>query len=288
MDTVLKAPTQGEIRNGFGWASPLESNDNPEFYRAGDAVLNHAIPTAREAGIQIIWITTGYSDDDLAKLDPGVFRTFNFGPVSVSPDVSWQKLPPGEAWSKKGMYRNQKGGGDDIGEVTDKNGKVIDAGRILVKGSWNSWLHDPLSDAHEEGKKSATPPDVHIYKIRNSGMTLPFTSINIDQCVMGTLQDAYPKGFDTILLKDGERFSRRHGRQRALDARHTEYSKFRNYEDLIEHVNEIRDEPLPDAVSLELSMIRLRLAVFRDFGSIFAERLRLNLEFSPHRYVSQR
>ncbi|KAK4446839.1 Isochorismatase-like protein [Podospora aff. communis PSN243] len=192
-------------------------NNNAEFYRAEDTVLKHAIPAARAAGIQIIWITTGYSDDDLAEMDPGVFRTFNFEPVSVSPD--WQKLPPGEAWSKNGMYRNQKGVGDEIGEVKDKNGKVINAGRILVKGSWSSWHHDPLSDAYDEGK-SATPPDVHFYKNRSSGMcermkdvtdflkannlmSLLFTGINIDQCVMGTLQDAYLKGFDTILLKDG-------------------------------------------------------------------------------------
>ena len=192
-------------------------NDNAEFYRAEDTVLQYAIPAARESGIQIIWVTTGYSDKDLEEMDPGVFKTFNFEPVNLSPD--WQKLPPGEGWSNKGMYRNQKGVGDEIGEVTDKDGNAIDAGRILVKGSWNSWLHDPLSIAYEEGR-TAVPADVHFYKNRSSGMcdrmkdvtsflnehnlrTLLFTGINIDQCVMGTLQDAYLKGFDTILLKDG-------------------------------------------------------------------------------------
>ncbi|KAH6649415.1 isochorismatase family protein [Chaetomium tenue] len=192
-------------------------NDNPEFYRAEDAVLQYAIPAARKNGIQIIWVTTGYSDKDLEDMDPGVFKTFNFEAINLSPD--WQTLPPGQGWSSKGMYRNQKGVGDEIGQVTDKNNKVIDAGRILMKGSWNTWLHDPLSDAYNEGK-SAVPHDVHFYKNRNSGMcdrtkdvtnflnqhnlrTLLFTGINIDQCVMGTLQDAYLKGFDTILLKDG-------------------------------------------------------------------------------------
>jgi nicotinamidase-related amidase len=192
-------------------------NDNSEFYRAEKTILKYAIPAARKSGIQIIWVTTGYSDQDLEEMDPGVFKTFNFEPVKTSDD--WQKLPPGEGWSNKGMYRNQKGVGDEIGEVTDKNGKVIDGGKILVKGSWNSWLHDPLSDAYYEGQ-GAVLPDVHFYKNRSSGMcdrmkdvtnflnehelrTLLFTGINIDQCVMGTLQDAYLKGFDTILLKDG-------------------------------------------------------------------------------------
>ncbi|KAK0667267.1 Isochorismatase-like protein [Cercophora samala] len=192
-------------------------NDNPEFYRAEDAVLKYAIPAARKAGIQIIWVTTGYSDEDLKEMDPGVFKTFNFEPVKLSED--WQMLRPGEGLSNKGMYRNQKGVGDEIGEVADKDGKVIDAGRVLVRASWNSWLHDPLSAAYFDGQR-AVPPDVHFYKNRSSGMcdrmkdvtdflnehnlrTLLFTGINIDQCVMGTLQDAYLKGFDTILLKDG-------------------------------------------------------------------------------------
>ncbi len=190
-------------------------NDNPEFSRAEAVVLKFAIPAARERDIQIIWITTGYSDEDLEEMDSDIFKTFNFQPV-VSPD--WQKRPPGAGWNTKGMYRNAKGVGDEIGEVTDKNGKVIDAGRMLVKGSWNSWLHDPLSDAYDEGQM-ASPPDVHFYTNRSSGMwdtmmdvttivhehnlrTLLFTGINIDQCDMGTLQDAYLKGFDTILLGD--------------------------------------------------------------------------------------
>ncbi|KAK4141779.1 Isochorismatase-like protein [Dichotomopilus funicola] len=194
-------------------------NNNPEFYRAEDIILQYAIPAARETGIQIIWVTTGYSDQDLKQMDPGVFKTFNFMPVETSPD--WQKLPLGQGWSNKGMFRNQKGVGDEIGEVKDKNGKVIDGGRILVKGSWNSWLHDPLSDAYYEGKRAdVVPPDVHFHRNRSSGMcdrmkdvtrvlkqnnlqTFLFTGISIDQCVMGTLQDAYLKGFDTILLKDG-------------------------------------------------------------------------------------
>jgi nicotinamidase-related amidase len=192
-------------------------NDNSEFSCAEDTILQYAIPAARETGIQIIWVTTGSSDEDLEEMDPGVFKTFNFEPVQTSPD--WQKLPLGEGFSNKGMYRNQKGVSDEIGEIADENGKVIDAGRILVKGSWNSWLHNPLSDAYHGGK-TATPPDVHFYKNRSSGMcdrmtdvtnflkehnlrTLLFTGINMDLCVMGTLQDAYLKGFDTILLKDG-------------------------------------------------------------------------------------
>ncbi|OAQ67332.1 isochorismatase family protein [Pochonia chlamydosporia 170] len=192
-------------------------NHNQAVFDAEDTVLNYAIPAARKSGIQIIYVTTGYSDQDLLEMDPAVFRTFNFEPVVDSPN--WAELPPGEGYSNKGQYRNKKGIGDPIGEIELEDGTKIDAGRILVRGTWNSWLHDPLAAAYEESQ-SMELPDIHFYKNRSSGMcermtaltdylneknlrTLLFTGINIDQCVMGTLQDAYLKGFDTILLKDG-------------------------------------------------------------------------------------
>ena len=88
-----------------------------------------------------------------------------------------------------------------------------------MRGTWNAELHGPLADAQAEGA-SARRPDAHFYKNRNSGMcdamtdctdylvrnnirTLLFTGVNIDQCVMGTLQDASFKGLDCVLLKDG-------------------------------------------------------------------------------------
>ncbi|KAI0097513.1 isochorismatase family protein [Nemania sp. FL0031] len=192
-------------------------NKNKNFYDAEDIVLKYAIPAARKAEIQIIWVTTGYSDDDLKEMDPAVFRTFNFNPVEEDPD--WAKLRPGEGFSDKGEYRNQKGVGEEIGMVKLKSGEEVDAGRVLIRDSWNSLLHDPLAKSYKESQ-STKKADVHFYKNRSSGMcsrmtelteylernnlrTLLFTGINTDQCVMGTLQDGYLKGFDTILLKDG-------------------------------------------------------------------------------------
>lgn len=48
---------------------------------------------------------------------------------------------------------------------------------------------------------------------------------------------------------------------------------FRNYEDIIENLINDPAEPLTDDVLRELSMIRPRLVVFRDFCQVFAERL---------------
>lgn len=46
----------------------------------------------------------------------------------------------------------------------------------------------------------------------------------------------------------------------------------------MEHIIADPDEPLPEAVLLELSMIRPRLVKFRDFSKVFAERLGLSLD----------
>ncbi|KAK4665522.1 hypothetical protein QC763_402300 [Podospora pseudopauciseta] len=48
---------------------------------------------------------------------------------------------------------------------------------------------------------------------------------------------------------------------------------FRSYDDIIEHLINDPDEPFPDSVLEELSMIRPRLVEFRDFSKIFAEKL---------------
>lgn len=46
----------------------------------------------------------------------------------------------------------------------------------------------------------------------------------------------------------------------------------------MEHIIADPDEPLPEAVLLELSMIRPRLVKFRDFSKVFAERFGLSLD----------
>lgn len=198
---------------------PALGNANPVLLDAERTVLKYAVPAARHSGMQIIWVTTGYSEEDLRDMDPAVLRTFNWQPVTEDPNWA-HLLPPGQGFSDGGEFRNQKGIGDAIGEVTLEDGTKMEGGRILMQGAWNSWLHDPLADSYQEGKHATTRPDVHFYKNRSSGLcdkmtaltdflgrhnlrTLLFTGINTDQCVMGTLQDAYLQGFDTIMLKDG-------------------------------------------------------------------------------------
>lgn len=115
--------------------------------------------------------------------------------------------------------RIYQGLGSEIGPVTVEDGKIVDAGRLLMRETWNAALPTALSDAFNEGKELKNKPDVWIHKNRMSGLwgngtacteylekdgikTLLFAGVNTDQCVGGSLQDAFTKGWDCILLSD--------------------------------------------------------------------------------------
>ncbi len=85
-------------------------------------------------------------------------------------------------------------------------------GRTLMAGEWNSAIYGELADA-------VRPGDVHCAKNRMSGLwteaqplwqhlvaagtrTLLFTGVNTDQCVLGTLTNAYNAGWDCVLIED--------------------------------------------------------------------------------------
>ncbi|KAK3379096.1 isochorismatase family protein [Lasiosphaeria ovina] len=187
------------------------------YHDAEDNILKYAIPAARKTRIQIIWLTWGLTEADLEQMDPGVLRTFGWHSVRL--DQPPPAPRPGEGARKDGERMNDKGLGEEIGEVTLENGTTVEGGRILMQGTWNAELHGPLAQAFTAGQ-TASRQDVRFHKNRNSGMcdkmtalteylereqikTLLFTGANTDQCVMGTLQDANLKGYDCVLLKDG-------------------------------------------------------------------------------------
>ena len=89
-----------------------------------------------------------------------------------------------------------------------------------MRDQWNSGLYGPLVGVYEEGKGLGVGrEDVWIHKNRMSALwsdrsalgeflegegirSLLFSGVNTDQCVGGTLQDAFSKGFDCVLLRD--------------------------------------------------------------------------------------
>ena len=86
-------------------------------------------------------------------------------------------------------------------------------GRCLVAGEWNSEIYEPLRTA------ALGDDDAHCAKNRMSGLwsaaqplwrhleserkkTVFFAGVNTDQCVLGTLSDAYNAGWDCVLVED--------------------------------------------------------------------------------------
>jgi len=86
-----------------------------------------------------------------------------------------------------------------------------------MRDARNSELYGPLQAEWLKGKEAAT--DFWIHKNRMSGLwgyqslldlflqengitTVLFAGVNADQCVSGTLVDAYFRGYDCVLVED--------------------------------------------------------------------------------------
>ncbi|MCJ1385773.1 hypothetical protein MMC17_008897 [Xylographa soralifera] len=206
-------------------------------HKAEEALLEYGIPAARAAGIQIVWITWGLMEHEIEALPPIVHRMFGFSTImdgSASYNLREQETGPSQDLAEGEQQKERESGvnivsrrermtdggiGDSIGDVYLGDGTFVDGGRLLVCDQWNTALHPPLEEAYQNGLRTKVP-DIRFHKNRTSGMcdampdctnfltgngftTLLFTGVNTDQCVLGTLQDANLKGFDTVLLKDG-------------------------------------------------------------------------------------
>lgn len=204
--------------------SPALRNDLPqEMFEAEQKILDYDIPAARKAGIQIIWLNWGLTNEDLLLLPPQRYRVFGWSSIiqdgRCGIDFREKTTASAEIFVHGGERRVANGPGEELGEVTLEDGCKIDAGRALFKGTWNAALHDPLAASFNESQSSPLP-DILFHKNRNSGMceamtgcteylikkgirTLLFTGMNTDQCVLATAFNAQMKGFDTILLNDG-------------------------------------------------------------------------------------
>ncbi|KAJ4486102.1 Isochorismatase hydrolase [Lentinula aciculospora] len=136
----------------------------------------------REKNIKILWVNWGLTDDELNTIPP-----------SLTP----------------GFHANHgfRGFGTEL---------PGDFGRVLMRGEKNSELYGPLQGLYEEGRDNGT--DFWFHKNRMSGLrkqtlledflekngirSLFFAGVNSDQCVLGTLIDAYHKRCYCILIED--------------------------------------------------------------------------------------
>ncbi|KIJ53945.1 hypothetical protein M422DRAFT_241204 [Sphaerobolus stellatus SS14] len=155
--------------------------DHPGGLKAVDPLVK-LVPFLRKAGVRIIWLNWGLTPHELKTIPPVLVRTF----------------------SKQG----EGGFGHDL-----RNGW----GPALMRDSKNAALYGPLHDEWLKGKEEGT--DLWFNKNRVGGLwgpgtaaglyiqeegltTLLFAGVNTDQCVLGTLVDAYFNGYDTILVTD--------------------------------------------------------------------------------------
>ncbi|TBU63890.1 Isochorismatase hydrolase [Dichomitus squalens] len=144
--------------------------------------LMNLVPALRAHDVKILWVNWGLTDHELTTIPPSLVRGF--------------------MKSGRGGFGSQLPG---------------PFGRLLMRGEYNSELYGPLQGLYEEGRQEGT--DVWIHKNRMSGIwggqtaldlylqehgisTLFFAGVNADQCVLGTLVDAYFRGYDCITVED--------------------------------------------------------------------------------------
>ncbi|KAH7336558.1 isochorismatase [Rhexocercosporidium sp. MPI-PUGE-AT-0058] len=172
-----------DMQNFFLDASCMEHPNGLKAVEATGKVLDWC----RDVGIKVIWLNWGLTDDDMSTIPPSVQRGFMRDLI----------IPPS---TRPQIYT---GLGSDLGSSK---------GRILFASTWNAAIYPALT-------KHISPSDIHVSKNRMSGLwneeqplwktlveegtsTLLFTGVNTDQCVLGTLVDAYNAGWNCVLVDD--------------------------------------------------------------------------------------
>lgn len=165
-------------------------------------LLDYAIPAARKAGIQIIWLNWGLTETEIANMPPSTLRVFGFESVAAEHFASWadvdatqkhatidshginegsHKLPAPPTQIDQPTPTKQprlyRGAGTDIGPVTLQDSSVVPGGRLMMRDTWNADLTPELRQNYEDqGLASSTKVrDVWIHKNRMSGLWGPST-----------------------------------------------------------------------------------------------------------------
>ncbi|KAJ7244771.1 Isochorismatase hydrolase [Mycena haematopus] len=168
-----------------------ELRDHPTGLKCVDPLMK-VVPALRNVGIKILWVQANFIRR----------HNSNWGLT----DHELQTIPPSLV---RGFMKNGRGGfGSEL---------PGGFGRLLMRDAVNSELYGPLQAEFQKGKDAGT--DFWIHKNRMSGLwgyqssldlflqeneitTLLFAGVNADQCVAGTLVDAYFRGYDCVLIED--------------------------------------------------------------------------------------
>ena len=200
-----------------------------------DKLLQVVIPACRKVGIPVVWLSWGVTDEDINTMPPTILKGFGLDTNFVG---DWR--PPGL--------------GSDIGPVKLEDGSVVEGGKVLMPGQWNSASYGPLEKAHQ-------PQDIWVNKNRLSGFwggtrieedlssrgirTLLFAGVNTDQCVGGSLQDAFTRNWDCLMLDDGCATTSPDFSKRCIEFNVTEAWGFLlSCEEFAEGVEKVQREPV--------------------------------------------
>ncbi len=168
---IVVIDMQNDFCDPGGWLAGIGVDVTPA--RTPIPALQALLPAWRAAGAPVLWVNWGNRPDKM-NLSPSLLHVYK-------PD----------------------GTGAGLGDPLPHN-----ASRVLEQGSWGAAITAGLE---------AAPGDLHVAKYRMSGFwdtpldsilrnldvrTVLFAGVNIDQCVMATLQDANFLGYDCILVED--------------------------------------------------------------------------------------
>ncbi|MEX0649032.1 MAG: cysteine hydrolase [Balneolaceae bacterium] len=177
---VVDNPNRGalviiDMQNDFcspgGWTD-ASGLDYKKCRKAIPGIQN-AIESARNFGMWIVWVYW-QNRPDLRNLGAPTLYSFKHEP------------------SQKGI------------------GEELENGQILTEDSWGGDIVDDLKPLMDE-------EDIHVHKVRMSGFygthldqvfrsqginTIFLTGVNTDQCVTTTMEDAYFRDYNAVLLSD--------------------------------------------------------------------------------------
>jgi nicotinamidase-related amidase len=208
-----------DMQNFFLSPALHGASDAPSLgVQAANALLSSGIPAARKHGIRVLWVNWGLTDADLETMPSAIFKVF--ANIVANKDDAGGPVKIQKITKNPAVY---KGLGGDLGPIDLGDGTTVEGGRVLMRDTWNAALYPPLDEEYRKGASSAAgtaPPDTLIHKDRLSALwghgsdlekflenegitTLFFAGVNTDQCVGGTLVDAFSQGYDCILLQDG-------------------------------------------------------------------------------------
>ena len=168
---ILVIDMQNDFCHPDGWLAHIGVDVTPA--RSPISPLKSLLPVLRQIDVPVLWINWG-NRADLINISAGSRHVYN-----------------------------PTGTGVGLGDPLPTNGA-----KVLTAGSWAAAVVDELEQL---------PQDIRVDKYRMSGFwdtpldsilrnlgrtTLFFAGVNVDQCVMATLQDANFLGYDCVLVED--------------------------------------------------------------------------------------